>query len=75
MTAFCVPREVGVEAEAELEQRGDAAADSKLPPVGCVVPARILSSVLLPAPFAPMMPTASPAATSKLTSRSTQRDS
>src|SRR6185503_1112742 len=34
---------------------------------------RILSRVLFPAPFAPMMPTTSPTPTSKLTSRSAQK--
>jgi hypothetical protein len=45
---------------------------SMLPRVGRVVPVINFSSVLLPAPFWPMMPTASPGATAKLTSRSTQ---
>ncbi len=41
---------------------------SALPVVGSVMRERILSSVLLPAPLRPMMPTTSPASTSKLTS-------
>ena len=36
------------------------------PVVGCVVPVIIFSSVLLPAPLMPMMPTASPGLTVKL---------
>ena len=42
-----------------------------LPCVGNVVPVIILSSVLLPAPLMPMMPSALPGSTVKLTSRST----
>ena len=40
------------------------------PSVGSVMRDRILSSVLLPAPLRPMMPSLSPACTSKVTSRS-----
>src|ERR1039457_6624837 len=42
------------------------------PLVGSVIRDRILSSVLLPAPFRPMMPTASPCFTSNETSRRAQ---
>ena len=45
---------------------------SALPSVGSVMRERILSSVLLPAPLRPMMPTTCPGFTSKLTSRSAQ---
>ena len=43
------------------------------PLVGGVIRDRIFRSVLLPAPFRPMMPTTSPTRTSKLTSRSAQK--
>src|SRR5450759_592409 len=43
------------------------------PNVGSVMRASILSNVLLPAPFRPMIPTTSPAETSKSTSRSAQK--
>ena len=42
------------------------------PSVARVVPVMILSSVLLPAPLKPTMPTASPGDTVKLMSRSAQ---
>ncbi len=42
------------------------------PSVGSVMREMILSSVLLPAPFRPMMPTTSPCPTSNDTSRSAQ---
>src|SRR5262249_53194476 len=45
------------------------------PSVGLVMRLRILRSVLLPAPFRPMMPTTSPLATSKLKSFSAQNSS
>jgi hypothetical protein len=45
------------------------------PRVGSVMRLRILSSVLLPAPFLPMMPTTSPFPTSNDTSRSAQKSS
>ena len=45
---------------------------STRPALGWSTPARICKSVLLPAPFRPMMPNDSPAITSKLTSRSAQ---
>ena len=38
-----------------------------LPLVGAVMPARILSNVLLPAPLRPMTPTDAPRGTSKVT--------
>src|SRR3546814_19506675 len=41
------------------------------PVVGCVVPVIIFNKVLLPAPLMPIMPTASPEPTAKLTSRMT----
>ena len=60
------PRQLGVEARADLEQRADAAPDrAPRPSVGSVMRDRIFSSVVLPAPFRPMMPSTSPAATSK----------
>ncbi len=43
------------------------------PSVGWVVPVRILSSVLFPAPFRPMMPTDSPDATMNVIPRSAQK--
>ena len=43
-----------------------------VPWVCVVIPQRICSSVVLPAPLRPMMPTHSPFCTAKLTSRSTQ---
>ncbi len=43
-----------------------------VPCVGSVIRERIFSSVLLPAPLRPMMPTTSPARTSKLMSRIAQ---
>src|SRR3954466_1862944 len=42
------------------------------PSVGAVILARILSTVLFPAPLAPTMPSDSPSASEKLTSRSDQ---
>src|SRR5262245_43648891 len=45
------------------------------PSVGAVISDRTLSSVLLPAPFGPMMPTASPRLRLKLTSCSAQKGS
>ena len=45
------------------------------PSVGSVMRLRIFSSVLLPAPFRPMMPTTSPRLTSKETSFSAQKSS
>jgi hypothetical protein len=62
-----------MEADAQLQQGGDAPPASTVPVVGRVVPAIILSRVLLPAPLMPMMPTASPGAMSKLMSCSIQR--
>ena len=55
--------QLGVEAGADLEQRADAAADADPARVGSVMRERILSSVVLPAPFRPMMPSTSPAST------------
>jgi hypothetical protein len=43
-----------------------------LPVLGAAVPVISLSSVLLPAPLMPMMPTASPGWTSKSMPRNTQ---
>ena len=64
-----------MEAGADLEQAGRRARE--LDPAGGRLgdAARIFSSVLLPAPLRPMMPTTSPAATSKETSRSAQKSS
>ena len=45
---------------------------SAYPPVGSVMRDRILSSVLLPAPFRPITPMTSPRLTSNETSRSAQ---
>ena len=45
------------------------------PSVGSVMRERILSSVILPAPLRPMMPSTSPRLTSKLTSLSAQNSS
>jgi len=45
------------------------------PAVGGVIRARILSSVVLPAPLRPMIPTVSPSATSNEMSRSAQNSS
>ena len=53
--------ELGVEAGADLEQRPDPAVQPASPVVGGVIRERILSSVLLPAPLWPMMPSVSPA--------------
>ena len=54
--------ELGVEAHAQLEDRGDESACAlTVPEVGCVVPATIFSSVDLPAPFSPINPSARPA--------------
>ena len=53
--------EIGMEAHAQFQQGGHPAADvHRCRSVGCVVPVIIFSSVLLPAPLMPMMPTASP---------------
>ena len=64
-----------MEAGADLEQAADAAAQLDGPRVGSVMRLRIFSSVLLPAPLRPMMPTTSPGCTSKLTSSSAQNAS
>ena len=61
------PGVLGMEARSQLEQRADAAADGDVPRVGWITPATILSSVDLPAPFSPMMPSDSPRRSSKLT--------
>ena len=62
------PRVLRVEARSQLEQRADAAADERpLPRVGWITPATTFSSVDLPAPFSPIMPSDSPRRSSKLT--------
>ena len=62
------PGQLGVEARADLEQRPDAPVEvAPCPSSGSVMRERILSSVLLPAPLRPMMPTTSP-------SRDVERD-
>ena len=58
--------ELGMKAGADLEQARHAAAGSSTrPSVGSVMRDRIFSSVDLPAPLRPMMPTTSPRLTSK----------
>jgi hypothetical protein len=52
-----------VKAGADLEQRATRPRRMARPSVGSVMRERILSSVLLPAPFRPTMPTTSPART------------
>ncbi len=54
------PGQLGMEAGADLQQAADPAADLGAPVVGSVMRERIFSSVLLPAPLRPMMPTTSP---------------
>ena len=57
-----------MKAGADFEQAADAAVEVRAAPVGSVMRERILSSVLLPAPLRPMMPTTSPSCTSNETS-------
>ena len=64
--------QLGVEAGADLEQRADAAAHHGSPLGRVGDRERIFSSVVLPAPFRPTIPTTSPSSTSKETSRSAQ---
>ena len=64
-----------VKAGADFQQAGHAAVIVTRPAVGSVMRLRIFSSVLLPAPLRPMMPTTSPCVTSKETSRRAQKDS
>ena len=57
MKTFSRPEISGMEAGAELDQRGDPAVDRRpCPVVGFVMPATSLSAVLLPDPFRPMTP-------------------
>ena len=63
-----------MEPGAHFQQAADAAVEVHRPSVGSVIRERIFSSVDLPAPFRPMMPTTSPGFTSKLTSLSAQID-
>ena len=61
--------EVGVEARAELEQRGERdRAARTVPEVGSMMPPMTFSSVLLPEPLWPMRPIVLPAWMSRLTS-------
>ena len=58
---FSRPGQLGVEAGADFQQAADAArACRRSRSVGSVMRERIFSSVLLPAPLRPMMPTTSP---------------
>ena len=69
------PRVLGMEARAELEQRADAPVDATtLPRVGWITPATTFSSVDLPAPFSPMMPSDSPRRIVNDTSSSARND-
>ena len=57
MKTFSRPEISGMEAGAELDQRGDAAVDrAPCPLVGLVMPATSFSAVLLPEPLRPMTP-------------------
>ena len=68
--------QLGMKAGADFEQARDAAAERRRGrSVGSVMRLRIFSSVLLPAPLRPMMPTTSPGSTSNDTSRSAQKSS
>ena len=59
--------ELGMEAGAELEDRGERAVDRRRDrSSGCVVPVSSASNVDLPAPFSPMMPIASPGCHAKV---------
>ena len=49
--------QLGMEAGADLEQRADPAVQIGIPWVGSVIRDRIFSSVVLPAPLRPMIPT------------------
>ena len=70
------PGQVGLEAGPELEQAGQACPRTTTwPGVGWRTPQMHLSSVDLPDPLRPRMPTVSPSFTSKETSRSAQRSS
>ena len=60
-------RQLGVETRPDLEQGADAAPCPRDSGVGAVMRVTILSSVLFPAPFRPMIPMVSPC--SALTSR------
>ena len=60
--------ELGMKAGADLQQARHPAADRHRPSVGSVIRDRIFSSVDLPAPLRPMMPTTSPRLISKVTS-------
>ncbi len=68
-------RQLRMEAGAHLQQRPTRPVMSARPVVGSVIRDRIFSSVLLPAPFRPMIPTTSPGFTSKDTSFSAQIES
>ena len=70
---FSRPVSSGWKPGADLDQRGERGRGQRSrPSVGAVMPASSLRIVLLPAPLRPMMPSVSPRATSKLTSRSAQ---
>ena len=61
--------DLGMEAGAELDQRGDAAVDRRrVPVVGLVMPATSLSIVLLPEPLRPITPSVRPAGSVNVTS-------
>ena len=67
--------ELGVEAGADFQQAAHAAVQLDAPAAGRRDPERIFSSVDLPAPLRPMMPTTSPACTSKEISSSAMNSS
>ena len=70
---FSRPVSSGWKPVPDLEQRSDAPVDlARGRAVGSVMRDRIFSSVLLPAPLRPMMPTTSPRAISNDTSSSAQ---
>ncbi len=67
--------EFGRKTGAQFQQRREPSMDLDRSEVGVSMPATIWSRVLLPQPFAPMMPNASPRATEKVTSRRAHKPS
>ena len=66
-TTFCRPVNSGWKPEPSSRIEATFPRTANEPAVGAVMPARILSSVLLPAPFSPMRARPSPRGSAKVT--------
>ncbi len=69
-TMFCRPVNSGWKPEPSSRMEATLPRTANEPEVGAVMPARILSSVLLPAPFSPMSASPSPRGRENVTSSS-----